>query len=223
MPTIRFYKLNLEKRRRIWNAAFHEFSRVPLEKASINRIIREAGISRGSYYTYFSDKWDVLMFVMEEASEQLHAQISVFLEESGGDFWKMMEHFLSCMLEMCSEKDKKEFLKNVMESSGQDKLNREFWKTAMNQERLTRENTLAEEVYQRCVGISIIQMKKEDFQIFFHMALFLLWEEVRMFVEGDSERMIWIRFRTEANILKQGVGIPMSKMTEHDSLSVKAG
>ena len=60
MPTQRFLKLKDEKKRVILEAAVHEFSRVPYSAASINQIIKEAGISRGSFYTYFADKDDLM-------------------------------------------------------------------------------------------------------------------------------------------------------------------
>ena len=63
MPTERFYRLPEGKRQAIREAALKEFARVPFEKASINQIIRNADISRGSFYTYFVDKQDVVEFV----------------------------------------------------------------------------------------------------------------------------------------------------------------
>ena len=51
MPTQRFLKLKEEKKQVILEAAVHEFSRVPYSSASINQIIKEADISRGSFYT----------------------------------------------------------------------------------------------------------------------------------------------------------------------------
>ena len=218
MPTVRFYKLNSEKKQRIWNAAFHEFSRVPLEKASINRIIREAKISRGSYYTYFSDKWDLLMYVMEEAGEHLYAQMCLSLEESQGEIWKMLEQLLKYMLEMCSEREKKEFLKNVLGFS-QERMDRKFWEKCIRPEQKTRQDILSEEIYQKCAGVSIVQMKKEEFQVFLQMALFLLEAEVRMALQGDSEYQIWNRYRVEERILKRGVGIPDSRNLETERLS----
>lgn len=56
MSTERFEKLSKDKRQRILDAAREEFSRVSYEEASINQIIKNAGISRGSFYTYFEDK-----------------------------------------------------------------------------------------------------------------------------------------------------------------------
>ena len=56
MPTERFLRLPKEKIEAIRIAAAKEFMRVPLEEASINRIVHDADISRGSFYTYFEDK-----------------------------------------------------------------------------------------------------------------------------------------------------------------------
>ena len=48
MPTERFLKLPEEKKEKILEALIREFCDEPLESVSINRIIRDAGISRGS-------------------------------------------------------------------------------------------------------------------------------------------------------------------------------
>ena len=50
MPTVTFTNLPAEKRKTILDAARAEFSRVSIEEASINRIIKDAKISRGSFY-----------------------------------------------------------------------------------------------------------------------------------------------------------------------------
>ena len=55
-----FYNLPEEKRQRIIDAIMNEFSGSPSEKVSINRIIKEANISRGSFYQYFDDKVDLV-------------------------------------------------------------------------------------------------------------------------------------------------------------------
>ena len=41
------------------NAIMHELMRVPFSEISINKIIHEANISRGSFYQYFNDKYDL--------------------------------------------------------------------------------------------------------------------------------------------------------------------
>ena len=71
MPTERFYRLPEAKKQVIRQAAIKEFARVPFEKASINQIIQNADISRGSFYTYFEDKQDVVRYIFEDHAAQL--------------------------------------------------------------------------------------------------------------------------------------------------------
>jgi AcrR family transcriptional regulator len=54
-----FERLPQEKRDRIIQAARTEFIRYPYEKTSINRILAEAEVPKGSFYQYFDDKSDL--------------------------------------------------------------------------------------------------------------------------------------------------------------------
>ena len=49
MPSATFYNLPEETRERLLRAAREEFSRVPYESASVNRIIQSAGIPRAAF------------------------------------------------------------------------------------------------------------------------------------------------------------------------------
>ena len=89
MPTERFYRLPEEKKRSICSAAVKEFARVPLDKVSINQIIKEADISRGSFYTYFEDKWDLLACIFEDSQNRLRDFCREALITSGGNIWVM--------------------------------------------------------------------------------------------------------------------------------------
>ena len=64
MPTQRFLNLKESKKIAILEAAANEFARVPYSAASINQIIKEAEISRGSFYTYFEDKDDLMRYML---------------------------------------------------------------------------------------------------------------------------------------------------------------
>lgn len=70
MPTAQFFKLEKDKQARILAAAVKEFSTVPYNDASINRIIKTADISRGSFYLYFADKEDLLFYLLQELVEK---------------------------------------------------------------------------------------------------------------------------------------------------------
>lgn len=85
MPTQRFLKLKEEKKQAILKAAVHEFSRVPYSSASINQIIKEADISRGSFYTYFEDKDDLMRYILRGFRDNCQERIFKTLEEEGGN------------------------------------------------------------------------------------------------------------------------------------------
>lgn len=66
MPTQTFFNLQSEKQNKIINASKNEFSKYNFYEASINRIIKDAGISRGSFYQYFENKEDVFIYLLNQ-------------------------------------------------------------------------------------------------------------------------------------------------------------
>lgn len=65
MPKQTFFNLPLDKRETIMNAAIEEFAEYGLENASTNRIVKNSGIAKGSFYQYFEDKQDVFMHMLD--------------------------------------------------------------------------------------------------------------------------------------------------------------
>ena len=65
MPTQTFFNLAEEKRQRIFNAIYMELKRVSFPEMSINQVVKNAGIPRGSFYQYFENKDDAFDFFVE--------------------------------------------------------------------------------------------------------------------------------------------------------------
>lgn len=101
MPTERFFHLPDEKKKMIREAAVKEFCRVPIEKASINKIVQNAEISRGSFYTYFKDKEDVLDYIFEDVVSQIQNFCKDFLLQTKGEFWELPRKMLDYTIEIC--------------------------------------------------------------------------------------------------------------------------
>lgn len=70
VPTQTFFNLPEEKRERIIRAAIDEFADNSFHQASIAKIIEQAGISRGSFYQYFSDIKDLYKFIFEKSGQE---------------------------------------------------------------------------------------------------------------------------------------------------------
>lgn len=71
MPRPRFEKLAAKKRDRIMEAAAREFTANGFDGASLNRILEEAGISKGAAYYYFDDKADLYATTVQYYSREL--------------------------------------------------------------------------------------------------------------------------------------------------------
>ena len=91
MPSDTFLRLNDEKKKKLINASFKEFSLNNFNDASINRIIKEAGISRGSFYMYFEDKKDLYFYLLEQYGEILSNNMKKDLIKNKGDLFKMFQ------------------------------------------------------------------------------------------------------------------------------------
>lgn len=67
MPRPRFHKLDPAERDRILDGAAREFADHGFVRASLNRIIRATGLSKGAMYYYFDSKEDLFEAVVDHA------------------------------------------------------------------------------------------------------------------------------------------------------------
>lgn len=113
MPTERFLNLPEEKQKRIIQASLTEFSRVPFEEVSINRIIQDAGIARGSFYQYFEDKQDLRMYLLGGFRTCLEKKIKIYLDEKRGDLFQFFKDALDEIVKEGMREELKDVCKNV--------------------------------------------------------------------------------------------------------------
>ena len=90
MPSSTFLNLPAEKQEKLLKAATREFSHRPFNEASINQIIKEAGIPRGSFYMYFQDKEDLFRYLLRGYVDQLFMLLEEFLLQNGGDIFRAL-------------------------------------------------------------------------------------------------------------------------------------
>lgn len=90
-----FYNLPITKRERIYQAIKTEFDRVPLDKISINSIIKEANISRGSFYQYFDDKGDLYDIFADRVMDSIKECFTNTLVKYKGDLFATTEEVMS--------------------------------------------------------------------------------------------------------------------------------
>lgn len=71
MPTSLFLELNPEKQQKIFTAGVSEFAQYGYENSSTNRIVKKAGISKGSLFKYFPRKEDFYFYILDQVTSEL--------------------------------------------------------------------------------------------------------------------------------------------------------
>ncbi|MGO5021688.1 TetR/AcrR family transcriptional regulator [Lawsonibacter sp. LCP25S3_G6] len=87
MPTSTYFRLPQEKRERLMTACWSEITRVRFADMSVNRIISQAHIPRGSFYQYFADKEDMIRYLLNDMQEYFVQLLRGVLTDSDGDLF----------------------------------------------------------------------------------------------------------------------------------------
>ena len=89
MPTSTFFRLPEEKRTRLIDAAWEEFTRTRITDVSINRIIHNAHIPRGSFYQYFVDQEDMFFYLISNVQNHFSDSLTRMLLSVQGDMFQI--------------------------------------------------------------------------------------------------------------------------------------
>ena len=89
MPSSTFFRLPEEKRQRLVEAAWNEFSQSAFTDVSINRIIQAARIPRGSFYQYFEDRNDLFGYILADVREQFKVVLGEILTEEQVNLYRL--------------------------------------------------------------------------------------------------------------------------------------
>jgi AcrR family transcriptional regulator len=91
----RFDNLDIERQEHILSAAADEFAERGFDGASLSRIVRRAGTSKGALYYYFEDKSDLFSTVMERATAPVLQLVAGFSLEglTAETYWAAFEAF----------------------------------------------------------------------------------------------------------------------------------
>ena len=83
MPKNTFFNLPQEKRDKIIDGATQAFSKQHYKKVTVDNIVNNAGIPKGSFYQYFENKDDLYLYVFNQIGDE-KKQVLDELQESAG-------------------------------------------------------------------------------------------------------------------------------------------
>jgi AcrR family transcriptional regulator len=155
MPTSTFFNLPEEKRKKLVFAIKEEFSRVPFDEASINKIVHTAEIPRGSFYQYFNDKNDMLEFILLDYQKQMIEQVKVSLRENNGDIFFMITDILDFTIDFVMEEKANNFCMNLFADI---KVNSKFY---LKMPRNAADKKISEEL-KPWINFELLDLREED-------------------------------------------------------------
>ena len=122
MPKDTFYNLSPEKKERIEAAAIKEFRDYYYDASSINRIVEEAGIAKGSFYQYFEDKKDLYKHIMQIIIQKKTEHLSpTLMNPFGLDIFSLLkEMYVSGLNFALSNPDLLEISNKLLSDSNHD-------------------------------------------------------------------------------------------------------
>ena len=112
MPSQTFLNLDKEKQKKLLDIAMKEFSKYSYPAVSINQIIQNAGISRGSFYMYFKDKDDLFEYLVEMNQNNLNQKTKEIIKKNQGDLYTSFIELYDVILKMIFENHYQGILKN---------------------------------------------------------------------------------------------------------------
>lgn len=204
MPSERFWKLPEEKKEKIRAAAMREYCSEPMENVSINRIIKEAGISRGSFYTYFEDKQDVLQYLIEDNRRMQGDFMRRCMLETGGDYMKTVDRFLENCLSFFSENRVFDFSRNIALRNGFDPA--AFMSGKRNRERDSYQRELAAWMFEHLDHTKYAVPDAETMNVLMLQCdINVMMTVSRILICGETREAALSMYRNMMKILMEGV------------------
>jgi AcrR family transcriptional regulator len=90
MPSDTFLNLSSEKRERIIQKCYEEFSQNSFREASVSKIVSDLGIAKGSIYKYFKDKQDLYFYLIDRAAKTKLTTIENMVDGTQDVLWGIM-------------------------------------------------------------------------------------------------------------------------------------
>lgn len=147
MPKATFLNLPEQKRQLIEEAALDEFATWGFDNASINRIVAQCQIAKGSFYQYFEDKKDLYKHVLNWITLKKIEYITPVLQNPlAHDFFTVLQEMYRSGLAFAQENSKAALIGNQVFKNRESPIHREVFDAG-------RETAVA--FYQNLISLAI--------------------------------------------------------------------
>ncbi len=198
MPSTTFLRLSKEKQEKLLLAAKNEFAKETYANASINQIIKSAGISRGSFYMYFEDKEDLYTYILEQYMAEVYQITMQYLTVYQGDIFAVFQALFDTAITYCSQSEHRKFIQQIVENIRLYKEKREFAFFI---------NPKQQDSIEKAINYDLLQplAKKHIRPIIGHCIHILIWNIMQFLREQVEIPVIKGNFREQLQLLQQGI------------------
>lgn len=193
MPSKTFINLDKEKRKKLIDAAMKEFSRVSYPDVSINKIILNAGIPRGSFYMYFKDKEDLFEYLIELNNKILNETIRNTLVANKGDLQQTFIKLYDEIINKIYVKNYDGIFKNL------------FVFFHLKKEKNETPRRILFEYIKDSIDISTIKASNTDLEFIFNMFMHNLFLSIVETIKNNNSRDIKEQYLRKLDIICYGV------------------
>ena len=198
MPTDLFYRLSYVKQQHIIDAIKAEITRVPYEEFSIYNVVHQCGISRGSFYQYFTSREDIYIYLLSDYNRLMIERFIQSLEEHDGDYFIALEEAFRFGVRMLCYKDSKIYRQHLF-------CNAEFY------QRIWKDNDFSAEKHPilsqafRLININKLNIQdEEELKTFITICMATVAREcISLVLNNTYEEVACASFMKKLNLLKR--------------------
>ena len=201
MPSETFFRLPESKQERIVQAIKDEIARAPFEEFSIGNVIRNCGISRGSFYQYFHNKEDIFFYLISDYQNKIIQDIISTMQGNDGDLFDMLEIVFRHAVRLLCYKDSRQFRHNLFCNVH---LFEAIWKQdGYPQERIQNYDRIRSYVNPAHLNLTDPQEINSLLEICINSALK---DVAYIFITDESEEQVLNRFFVKLRLLRKAYG-----------------
>lgn len=196
MPSDKFLNLKDEKKQKIIDAAKIEFSSHRYEDASINQIIKNIQMPRGSFYLYFENKQDLYLYILQTYVKDFKKKFIEILNKNHNDLFKSLISFFDHIVDNRSNYNHN-LIRNI------------FINMNSNQVNIAIPELIDSEFdgsIIRNVNISNYNIREDEIEILLSIIIPILFHSVAISLEHPLKKeTIRVHYLKQINIIKRGL------------------
>ena len=198
MPSETFFRLPQSKQERIVEAIKNEISQSAFDSFSIGPIIRQCGISRGSFYQYFQNKEDIYLYLISDYQSHILEHGRESIRKNGGNFFATFDDTFRFAVRMLCYKDSKAFRHNLF-------CNARLYEMLWRRDKFFKEDREKLERLNEVINTDLLRVDSiEELGVLMDICLVTAMKDAAgIFMADDSEQTVLSHFLPKLELLKK--------------------